>query len=304
MASNNNEEANDGTSSPSNKPNNGGVVLNDTQILAVGLHIAGFGPKKLSRRTQERRFKEAYGCLPIVVGYIWRDIHAIMPEKTKLDYLFWALFFLKKYPTEGDMASRFQKDPDTVRKWVWSIIFCLQELKALKIKFPTNGSVLKFMVSVDGTDCRIEEPRPFDKKWFSQKFKGPAVKYEIGLDILTGECVWVSGPFQGSKNDLTIFREGLMGLIPDGFLAVADKAYRGEPKKASTPNILDDEFIRKLKSRIRARHETFNARLKNFKILSERFRHKPVLEKHKACFEAVAVIVQYSLELGSPLFTI
>ena len=90
-----------------------------------------------------------------------------------------------------------------------------------------------------------------------------------------------------------------MALIPDGKLVVADKVYRGEPAIVSFPNHLDHQATRDPKSRIRARQETFNARLKNFSVLDQAFRHTPVMEKHKACFEAVAVI-----EPGSPLFAI
>lgn len=284
-----------------------GDFPNGDTVLVAGLLALGYGPKKLSRRTQTKRFNEHFGCRPHVCAIIWHDLKTgqHVPEKTTLHHLFWALFFLRKYPTEGDLASRFQKDPITLRKWIWVLIFGIQELKADRIEFPKDGDrKLKFIVSVDGTDCRIREPRPISRTWFSQKFHGPAVKYEVAIDVLTGHCVWINGPFKGSKNDLTIFREGLMALIPDGFLAVANKAYKGEPTKVSFPNHLDDLLIRRLKSRIRARQETFNARLKSFAVLDNPFRHKPVMEKHKACFEAVAVIVQYGIENGSPLFAI
>ena len=274
-------------------------------FLAVGLHVAGYGPKKLSLRTQVRRFREMYGCHPTVVREVWYDLKKHVPENTKLTYLFWALFFLRKYPTDGDLATRVNKDPTTVRKWVWTIIFGLQDLKAEKIRFPQNGFELTFILSVDGTDCRIEEPRPFNKSWFSQKFKGPGVKYEVALDVLTGRCVWISGPYRASKSEITIYREeGLMNLIPEGKLVVADKGLRGEPNTVSFPNSLDDDDVAELKKRIRARQETFFARMKSFKVLKESFRHKPVLEKHKACFEAVAVLVQYGIDNGFPLFRI
>jgi len=275
-------------------------------VLVKGLLILGYGPKRLSRRTQTKRYKEHFGCHPNVFALIWHDLKTgqHVPQKTTIDHFFWALFFLRKYPTEGDLASRFQKYPITLRKWIWTLIFGIQELKADKIKFPAEGGKLKFIVSVDGTDCRIHAPRPFSRMWFSQKFHGPAVKYEVAIDVLTGHCVWINGPFRGSKNDLTIFRHGLMALIPDGFYVVADKAYKGEPTKCSFPNHFDDPLIRKLKSRIRARQETFNARLKSFAVLDNPFCHKPVMDKHKACFEAVAVIVQYGIENGSPLLAI
>jgi hypothetical protein len=235
---------------------------------------------------------------------VWYDLKGCVPKDTKLDYLFWALFFLRRYPLESDLAARLGKDPTTVRKWVWTIIFGLQGLKAEKIKFPEDGFELTFIISVDGTDCPIEEPRPFDKAWFSNKFKGPGVKYEVALDVLTGECVWINGPFKASKSEVTIYRNGLKHLIPEGKLVVADKALRGEPATASVPNHLDDEDVAELKKCIRARQETFFSRMKAFHVLKEPFRHKPVLEKHKACFEAVAVLIQYGILNGSPLFHI
>eukprot|EP00957_Ditylum_brightwellii_P210238 15364715-Ditylum_brightwellii.AAC.1 len=41
-------------------------------------------------------------------------------------------------------------------------------------------------MSVDGTDCPINEPWSFEKKWYYQKFNGPAVKYEVGSSIKNG----------------------------------------------------------------------------------------------------------------------
>ena len=274
-------------------------------FLQEGLRVAGYGPRPMSMRTQMRRFREMYGCDPVVVQVVWYDLEPNLPPKTKLEHLFWSLFFLRKYPTDGDMATRYHKDPSTVRKWVWTIIFALSDLKADKIKFPESDSwVLTFIVSVDGTDCPIEEPRPFDKAWFSQKFKGPGVKYEVALDVLTGCCVWINGPFKASKSDITIYREGLRQLIPEGRFAVGDLGYRGEPANMTYPNALDPEDVAELKRRISARQETFFSRMKSFKVLKVPFRHKPVMQRHKRCFEAVAVLVQYSIDNGSPLFHI
>ena len=49
-----------------------------------------------------------------------------------------------------------------------------------------------------------------------------------------------------------------------------------------------------------------NGRMKRFRVLSTRFRHrkgtKQKMELHKACAEAVCVIVHYRMENGSPLF--
>jgi hypothetical protein len=92
--------------------------------------------------------------------------------------------------------------------------------------------------------------------------------------------------------------------MPPGKLAIADRGYisagRDEQAMLSTPNDLDDERVAKFKSRARARHESFNGRLKFFDILQNTFRHGEA--RHKIAFEAVCVIVQYQMDNGSPLF--
>lgn len=42
------------------------------------------------------------------------------------------------------------------------------------------------VMPVDGTDFRIEEPKPFSSGWYSHKFNGPGVRYEVGLAIQRG----------------------------------------------------------------------------------------------------------------------
>jgi hypothetical protein len=123
----------------------------------------------------------------------------------------------------------------------------------------------------------------------------------LGISIRENWLVWNSGPFLPSTHDITIFRkpDGLMSKIPDGKKAIGDSGYRGEPSKVATKNHLDSEEVAKFKNRVRARHETFNGRIKFFKVLDERFRHG--LDKHKLCFEAVCVLTQYELENGNPL---
>jgi len=52
------------------------------------------------------------------------------------------------------------------------------------------------LVTIDGTDFEILEPTPFDKQWYSHKFKGPGLCYEITVCIKTGWIVAFSGPFE------------------------------------------------------------------------------------------------------------
>ena len=69
--------------------------------------------------TEDRRFRELFGCGPMVVVGIWTlllDTDSV-PTKGTLHHLFWTLLFLKNYGTDGIMKKLTGADPDTVRKW-------------------------------------------------------------------------------------------------------------------------------------------------------------------------------------------
>lgn len=89
-----------------------------------------------------------------------------------------------------------------------------------------------------------------------------------------------------------------MSKIQEGRLAISDEGYQGEPQKVSTKNNSNPVELNKLKSRVQARHETLNSRLKAFGILNQvpRTKCSERMEKHKSAFEACCVIVQYQLD--------
>ena len=65
------------------------------------------------------------------------------------------------------------------------------------------------LVTVDGADMPCEMCS--DKRFYSHKFNGNGVRYEVGVCIATGDIVWISRPFRCGVNDLTVSREG--GLL-------------------------------------------------------------------------------------------
>ena len=84
-------------------------------------------------------------------------------------------------------------------------------------------------VSEDGTDFRVLERVPFDRKWFSHKFKGPGLRYEIGLSIRDGIIVWAHGPFPcGAWTDLRIFRSNLKHRLKHGEHVLTDAGFLDE----------------------------------------------------------------------------
>ena len=60
------------------------------------------------------------------------------------------------------------------------------------------------LMSIDGTDFRITQKGP---AFASHKYAGKsALCYELGIDILVGNLVWVGGPYAAGKwNDMKIF---------------------------------------------------------------------------------------------------
>jgi DDE superfamily endonuclease len=161
------------------------------------------------------------------------------------------------------------------------------------------------LVSVDGTDFRIQEPTHFWKGWHSRKFNGPGLRYEVAISICSGDIVWIHGPFPcGHWPDIKIFRHALIYELEEGEKVEADKGYRGEAEHASVPdcNVFLSQVGRRQKALARSRHETVNKRLKQWHCLHDTFRHD--LTKHGSIFRAVAVIVQVTIENGEPLFAV
>lgn len=153
--------------------------------------------------------------------------------------------------------------------------------------------------SLDGTDFEILEPTPWDPKWYSHKFKGPGLRYEVGLNIITGDLVQVYGGFPcGAYPDLKIARLNYLNEIMPGELTLADDGYR-DPNFVYPHKYQNTQFHQK---KIMQRHETVNHRLKEFQVLGSRFRHDKY--KHSVYFYAVANIVQIKIDSGEKLYDV
>ena len=159
-----------------------------------------------------------------------------------------------------------------------------------------------FLLSVDGTDFQV----PFHgRKWYSYKFNGSALRYDVALCIRTGWICWINGPFlPGIWNDLEIFRSELATCLEPNERVEADDGYEAEaPFKVKCPSSMTIAPERKaMMSRVGKRQETVNRRFKQWKILKSVFRHD--LTMHCRVFSAIAVITQLAIENGEPLFQV
>lgn len=122
------------------------------------------------------------------------------------------------------------------------------------------------------------------------------------MAIESGYIVWVNGPFPaGTWADLSIVRRSLVHFLHRNEHYIADGGYRDGNQWSMTPSGRGSYRDRQM-GVVRSRHETINARLKGWKILSAVFRHP--LEKHSISFRAVANIVQLGLQTDRPAFQV
>ena len=128
-------------------------------------------------------------------------------------------------------------------------------------------------MSIDGTDFQIQEPTPFSPVWFSHKFNGPALRYEIAVCIQTGWIMWTGGPYPaGDFPDIEIYRLGLMERLRENERVEDNEGYSGE-LSVCTPSDYDGNIKwRRMKGRARTCHEAVNGKLKEFGVLSNVYR--------------------------------
>lgn len=153
---------------------------------------------------------------------------------------------------------------------------------------------------IDCTEQPIQRPSRKQRCWYSGKKKGHRIKTEI-IVTAKGRIVSRSNPATGRTSDITVRRRG--PPLPKGSRAYADSGYQGLqdehpdveiPYKKTKHHKLtkgEKEYNHGL-SRFRVRVEHAFARIKSFRMFSERFRYpKPT---YAAKFAIVAGIVNIS----------
>jgi hypothetical protein len=287
-----------------------GNNMDSNSLLELGLSLVGFScdRQKVAEKLNLRRFRSFFGVGPKALAALYSDLQQTPQQPGLVEFLL-SVNWLKLYDSEHVLAGRWKFHEETIRKISKDYATRIQRMKELKIVWGGFEDDDIFLVSVDGTHCRIQEVRTDpDAKWFSHKFNGPALSYEVAIAIRSNRVVWVRGPFPASKHDISIFRsednpeQGLMAKIPEGKRAIGDSGFVGEPTKVSVTREGDTDEMKHFKARAKSRQETFNSRLKSFNILDSAFRHG--FHQHQMVFEAVCVLVQYDMENGHPLFEV
>ncbi|ETV85559.1 hypothetical protein H257_03267 [Aphanomyces astaci] len=217
--------------------------------------------------TNCRRYKAMFGVTPLCASLVWTMVEDRRPVSSRPIHLLWALLFLK-----------------------------IQWDRRLELNRPSDRA----LVPLDGSDFRIQEQIPFDRTWYSHKFHGPGLRYEVGICIRTGNIVWVNGGLPcGEWPDLRLARDSYISMVRRGELTLGDKGYN-DPNYFIYP-CPQLQNPRRHKD-IMARHEIVNKRMKQFSVLSRVFRYS--IDLHPKCFHAVANLTQLSMENGEPLYQV
>jgi hypothetical protein len=291
-------------------------------VLSRGLVYVGFGVGRQKGRKEllERQFRAHYGVGSRAIAALIADLQRLQPHLTfQLQFLFMAIYWMKQYDTEEVMASRWGYAERFCREVVRAYVSRIQALKPTKITFNGLSPSCRFL-PVDTVHIQCQEFRcDPHSKWYSHKFNGPGVSFEVVADPIDGKIRWINGPQPASMHDLTFLRGGtkqdkkenwkrsaLYFHVPDNTKLVGDSAYEGQADKVSITKDAHNRATKALFARMKSMMETCFGRLKSFRILRETFRHgtgtADKLNKVKMVFEAAAVLVQYDCENGHPLF--
>jgi hypothetical protein len=302
-------------------------------VFATENHFLHAARPILAKRTRGGgAFKTLFGASPAVCALTWNLFDLAADANLHFKHLLWGLLFLKTYGKANMLAAMVGCHRETFMKWTWHVVkkiaglkprvvrrillnhcafacacdfaTCLLTLEQIKLsnRFRRDrGRTCK--LTVDGTDCQINEPHPFSKSWYSHKHKSAGLRYEVAVCIQTGDICWVNGPFKcGSWPDLKIFRRDLKHRLVAGEMVECDGGYRGDPKCRHKDVIFNRSDLGAKKA-ARARHETVNGDIKKFDCLKQTWRHDRKLHKH--AFAAAAVLTQLSYSIGKgPTFEV
>ena len=144
--------------------------------------------------------------------------------------------------------------------------------------------------TIDGIHFPIKDFILFNPQFKSHKLGCAVLAYELVISIY----------------DLTMFRDKVRDLVPPGHKLLGDQIYgaAAEIEKIAIKNPFDDDETKRLKDRALSRHESINKKLVDYNVLRHLFRStKDKKDKHKACFEAIAVLVQYTMRVEPPFLS-
>lgn len=196
------------------------------------------------------------------------------------DHLLVLLILYRCAITQDFMACLYRTDKSTVSRSLRRIEALAVRVLGVKRAVRIGREEAEALI-IDCTEQPIQRPRRKQRCWYSGKKKRHTIKTEIAVTE-NGRIVSISKPAPGRVHDLEIRRRG--PPLPTGAQVYADSGYQGlqddhsgveipYKKPKTRPLTKDERAYNHALSRFRVRVEHGIARLKSFRILSERYRY-------------------------------
>jgi DDE superfamily endonuclease/Helix-turn-helix of DDE superfamily endonuclease len=248
--------------------------------------------------------------------------HALAPR----DRLLMALFWLRTYPTYGVLAFPFGLDKANAHRNTADVLAVLEALGDFPFDRPdrdpgrtpqgTPGAVMDAFpmvrLVVDTKEQRIRRPQgrhEVQAPYYSMKKRAHTLKTQIAVRP-DGRIESVGGSVPGgSKHDKTVLLDsGLLGRLPGGQMAMADKAYENirvkdpaaplitpQPARRGHPLTDHQKVANRFIARYRIVVEHTIAQLNRYTVLRQVYRgSRP---RHTRVVRVVATLVNRRVEL-------
>jgi hypothetical protein len=106
--------------------------------------------RQVSTATEDRRFRELFGCGPIVALTLWNLImvETMVPGSTVV-HMLWALMLMKTYAKETTLCSLAGGvDEKTFRDWSWPLVRAIADLEPLIVSTGVNALMLTTIANI------------------------------------------------------------------------------------------------------------------------------------------------------------
>lgn len=212
------------------------------------------------------------------------------------DHLLVLLILYRCCVTQDFLACLYQTDQAAISRSMRRIEPLAAQVLGVKRRIEVGREEAESLI-IDCTEQVIQRPSRKQRCWYSGKKKRHTIKTEI---IITekGKIVSASKPAPGRVHDIEIRRRG--SRLPKNAHLYADSGYQGlqhdhpatdipYKKTKKKPLTKDERSYNHALSRFRVRVEHRIAKLKSFRMLSERYRYPKAT--YAAKFAVIAGIV-------------
>jgi hypothetical protein len=191
------------------------------------------------------------------------------------------LMYYRHYVTQRFIGALFGIDVASVCRIIKKLEPLLSQVMKLPKRTGLQPEELESLI-IDATENQIERPKMEQKQYYSGKKKRHTIKTEIRV-TREGKILHVSESVPGSVHDFALLKRG--DKIPKNTRVYVDSGYQGIQdihkeseypyKKHMRGELAEEEReYNTALSRIRVKVENVIAKVKVFKIMTERYRNK------------------------------